>query len=92
MIESIEIHTDDIRPHQENYYRQEAGNKLVVTGAALMIVNPVPLPYMQPQPYMGAGYPQINPQFNQAPPVILAMEYNYAAGVQHQSDATSDSV
>ena len=77
---------DDIRPQQENYYGQDAGNKLVVTGAAPMIVNPVPQPYMQPQPYMAAGYPPMNPQYNQAPPVMPAMGYNYAAGVQHQSD------
>ena len=84
-MERTEINTnDDIRPQQENHYRQEAGNKLVVTGAAPIIVNPQP--YMVPQPYMGGGYPQMNPQFNQAPPAMPAMGYNYAAGVQHQSD------
>ena len=78
----MEVNTnDDIRPYQENYYGQEAGNKLVVTGAAPIMVNPVPQPYMAPQPYMGGGYPQMNPQLNQVPPVMPAMGYNYAAGV-----------
>ncbi len=63
----------NIRVEQENCHGIEEVNLNVVAEPELMIVNPAPYPYWQPQTYTGCDYPMANSKENKLPPVTPAM-------------------